>query len=240
MASIVFVWTSNVTAANEIEDYLIAQYGENISCMSVFFGVSWMVLELFGCIYDSVVIDILLLTVLTLFKLTKGFEFEKMSPINVKPHAEMVWRHYKQLRKISEKIDLTFGNVFKWIHVSNLNTCGYYLLALTRSGARYDIYFFLFTIDILKITLVYIIAAKASNTNKVFRKWVQRTYVAQPYITVGATQFKTSIILDELATKPLGLGSDNFHFDESFVIKFLGLVFSYFLYLVQSRSQDAT
>ncbi|CAL8147739.1 unnamed protein product [Orchesella dallaii] len=218
MASVVFLWTSNVTAAEEIEDHLIEQHGENISCMSVLFGVSWIVLELFGRLYDSVVTDILLFTILTMHKLTKDFEFEKTSPIEVKSHAEMVWRHYRQLRQISEEIDSTFGSIFKWIHVSNLFARGYYLSLLTNS-AGYDTYFLLLTFNILKILLVYLTAAKASHKNKAFRKWVQRTYAEQPSIIVGATHLTTCIILDELATKPLGLGSDNFHVDESFVMK---------------------
>ncbi|CAL8147736.1 unnamed protein product [Orchesella dallaii] len=218
MGSVVWIWTSNVTAAEEIEERLMDEYTINVSCMSAFLGLSWMVFELFGRIYDSVVTDILLLTLLTMAKLTKDFKFEKTLPIESKVHAEMVWRHYEQLRRGFEEIDLTFGSLFKWVHVSNLLACGYYLMLIT-GRTRYDVYFLLSTLEIFKISIVYFTAAKTSNTNKAFRKWVQRTYVAHQFINFGAMRLTTSIILDELTTKPLGLGSDNFHVDESFVIK---------------------
>jgi len=44
-------------------------------------------------------------------------------------------------------------------------------------------------------------------------------YIEQPVIVVGTRQLQTGLVLGELSTSPIGLGKDNFHVDESFVMK---------------------
>ncbi|CAL8116738.1 unnamed protein product [Orchesella dallaii] len=74
--------------------------------------------------------------------------------------------------------------------------------------------------------------------NKDFRRWIQRIYVEQTCIVVGSKHLLTVIIVDELATNPIGLGSGNFHIDESFAMKFIGFVASYFMFLADSKQKS--
>ncbi|CAL8148054.1 unnamed protein product [Orchesella dallaii] len=211
------VWTSNSTEFRQIVDDMYDEY-QNVTTFSAFFAISNAVLEFYGHIYDSAATDVLLLAVITMFKLINDFKFEKVLPTQPKEHFDVVWMHFRQLQSISGSIDSAFGNLFKLIHLDNLITCGYYLQMLT-TDTSFNLYFLLLTSHIFKVGLIYFIATKASSKNKAFRAWTQETYVEQRYIKVGTKRLKTSLVLDELTTKPIGIGSDNFHVDESFVIK---------------------
>ncbi|CAL8070381.1 unnamed protein product [Orchesella dallaii] len=218
ISEILFVWTTNSTEAYRAQAALYDKYVDNWSYMSLFLGISCTILEFFGYILDSAVDDLFLLIATTVYKLMSDFKFETILQNNFKTHSELAWRHYSMLQNISRDIDLAFGSFLKIAHLRNLIRCGYYLLMLTGDES-FDVECIIFTLEMLKIVATYSVAAKASSTNKNFRKWIQRTYREQTCIVVGSKHLNTSLIVDELATNPIGLGSGNFHIDESFTIK---------------------
>ncbi|CAL8116735.1 unnamed protein product [Orchesella dallaii] len=218
-SEVLFVWALNITEVDLAHAVLLEEYVYNDgSYLSFFLGILCSVLEFFGYVLDSAVDDLFLLTSMTMYKLLSDFKFETVSQDNTNIHSELVWRHYRMLQNISKDVDLAFGTFLKISHFRNLIRCGYYIFTLTGDES-FDVDFIIFTLSILKIATTYFIAAKASCTNKDFRRWIQRIYVEQTTIVVGSKHLQTVLIVDELATNPVGLGSGNFHIDESFAMK---------------------
>ncbi|CAL8143667.1 unnamed protein product [Orchesella dallaii] len=218
MSEAMFLWTSNSTEILDIRMELLEKYGLVMSYTSGFLALASAVLEFFGSIYDNAVDDLLLVVATTVYILVNDFQFGKVTPIELGRDSELVWKHYRQLQTVSEVMENAFGKLFKITHFSNLIRCGYYLLILTRDNG-YDVYFFLFTLTIIKLIITSFLGVNASGKNNQFRRWIQQTYLEQPCIVVGNRHLQTSLVLDELTTNPIGLGSDNFHVDEGFILK---------------------
>ncbi|CAL8080458.1 unnamed protein product [Orchesella dallaii] len=232
MSLSLFVWTTNGTKFDEQASVLYGLYGETFSPTTVFFGCMKTAMDFFGELSDSVINDVMFISATTIYNL--AIEFQLQMERNEK--ITDILKQYKQLQKVSTCIEEAFGGLFKLSHANNLLSCGYLVLILV-SDIDYPIKTIFVILQIVKVEVACYLTIKASSVNKCFRQYVRDSIIDSETTDVDM-KLTALAVLDESLESPIGLGSENFFIDETFVLKFATMVGTFSLFLIESERKS--
>ncbi|CAL8140369.1 unnamed protein product [Orchesella dallaii] len=231
----IFVWTTNTTefwVKYSLQEEMYRN-STNITPTSIFIGVTSTAIVYLGSLSDFVVNDIMFLSGLTMYELTKEF---KLTLENGIATLDDVLIKYEQLQTVSTCIVEALGGLLKIAHASMLVACASILMALVQ-GNEYFAADILLGLQILKVGVTYYFAIQAAAVNKDFRRWVRKEIICNT-ATDYDTKLKGLALHDESLESPLGLGSETFFIDEVFVLKFVTMVGTFTLFLMDAKRKS--
>ncbi|CAL8116957.1 unnamed protein product [Orchesella dallaii] len=230
----VLVW-SHENYFNLTEE-LIYIYGTELTPVTIFLGVSRVITDFCETLQDFCFVDIWLITALLIWRLAKEFNLPENTIL--RPDFEKPWTHYKKLRRISDMLEECMGGFLKQIHMNNLFLCTYFLLKCMEGD--YNLEFWLMGVNIIKTLWAYYVAAAAVEMNNRFESWFLDNFSAKQTVKIGHNYVNISFVLHEMTRYRYGVGRRNFFIDQTFNMKFLGVVGSYFLILVESKAKEVS
>ncbi|CAL8116933.1 unnamed protein product [Orchesella dallaii] len=217
---------------------MISTYGYELTPLTTFLGVFRVITDFCETLQDFCFVDIWLLTALIIWRLAKEFHLPDHSALLETNNFEKTWTHYKKLRRIADALEECMGGFLKQIHMNNLFLCTYFLLKCMEGDC--DLEFWLMGVSIIKTFCAYYVAAAAVEMNIKFECWFLDNFSAKQTLQIGVNQVNISFILHEITRYRYGIGRRNFFIDQTFSMKFLGVVGSYFLILVESKAKEAS
>ncbi|CAL8117007.1 unnamed protein product [Orchesella dallaii] len=228
------IWSKENFA--NLTDELIDTFGSELTPATLSLGVFRLFMDFCETFQDFCFIDIWLFTALETWRLAAEVNLPKTNTFE--SDFEGIWSHYKHLQKMSDTLENVLGNFFKQIHISNLFLSTYFLLKCMAGD--YGIVFWLRGINIIKICLAYYAAAAAADMSNKVERWFLENFFDKQTVKVGGRNGNTSFILHELSNYRFGIGRRNFFIDQTFNMKFLGVVGSYFLIIADSKAKQKT
>ncbi|CAL8102603.1 unnamed protein product [Orchesella dallaii] len=164
MSLSLFIWTSNSTTLEKQSIILDDTYASEIDGSSLSLGITGGTMKYFGYLLDYVIGDIMLLTTITLYQVTKNFTQKLKEDCSQRGsiYFDDVLKHYERLQNLNISIEESFSVLFKISHAANLISCAYFLLKMT-SDTIYNISWLLLMLQIFKILMTYCVAAITSN-----------------------------------------------------------------------------